>query len=59
LQAEEDNGANDGGVPGQQRMSHDISIGEPNIGKQGIGAGYRCAGARMTLLPYPRKNVSP
>ena len=50
LQAEDDGSASDGGVPEQQRVSHDISIGELKSA-DGESAPVPLLCARMTLLP--------
>ena len=52
----ENGGANNGGVPGQQRMSHDSSIGK--LGRRtGNQAPEASVDARMTFLPRPRKDA--
>ena len=57
-QAGEDNGdANRGGMPGQQRVNHDISIGELALANRELERPEAVSSARMTFLPRPRKDA--
>ena len=49
-------GANNSGAPGQQRMSHDSSIGKL-ARRTGNQAPEASVDARMTFLPRPRKDA--
>ena len=58
-QAQGDSGASDGGVPWQQQMNHDSSIGRTKAQTGESGRWITVERARMTLLPCPRKQVRP